>query len=47
MRVFITGATGFIGTSVAKELMAAGHKVLRMAHSDAGSSHLAGILVSS
>ena len=43
MRVFITGATGFIGTSVAKELMAAGHKVLGMAHSDAGSKSLAAL----
>jgi nucleoside-diphosphate-sugar epimerase len=43
MRVFITGATGFIGASVAKELMAAGHKVLGMAHSDAGSKSLAAL----
>jgi len=43
MRVFITGATGFIGTSVAKELMAAGHKILGMAHSDAGSKSLAAL----
>jgi nucleoside-diphosphate-sugar epimerase len=43
MRVFITGATGFIGTSAAKELMAAGHKVLGMARSDEGAKSLAAI----
>ncbi len=38
--MFVTGATGWIGTAVVKELRAAGHSVLGMAHSDAGVAKL-------